>query len=220
MEEAVARLRAEFGQRLLFVGLQGSYRRGEAREDSDIDILTVLDKVELPDLAAYRRVLRALPEGGKACGFTCGREELRAWPPLEIFQFSRDVRAYYGELAPLLPPVTRADAVNGARIGLAAIYHLTAHRYVSGEAGARPACLEDLYKSCFFSLQLLHYLRGGDYAASKRELLTLLTGDEAEILRLSLDPDHYARRSAEEPEALFRLLLEWSGRALRELEHI
>ncbi len=44
------KLTERFGSRLLFLGLQGSYGRGEANEDSDIDVVTVLDRVELSDL--------------------------------------------------------------------------------------------------------------------------------------------------------------------------
>lgn len=41
MPEAVSALRRRFGAHVLFVGLQGSYERGDAVEESDIDILTV-----------------------------------------------------------------------------------------------------------------------------------------------------------------------------------
>ncbi|MBQ6715695.1 MAG: nucleotidyltransferase domain-containing protein, partial [Clostridia bacterium] len=35
-------LKKDFGERLLYVGLQGSYLRGEENEDSDIDIMVVI----------------------------------------------------------------------------------------------------------------------------------------------------------------------------------
>ena len=84
---AMAALRETFGERLLCVGLQGSYLRGEARPDSDIDLLVVLDHVELTDLDRFHEAMRAVPEGGKAVGFTCGRDELAAWPAYELAQF-------------------------------------------------------------------------------------------------------------------------------------
>ena len=34
-----------FGDRVWFVGLQGSYGRGEAGPDSDIDMVVILDRV-------------------------------------------------------------------------------------------------------------------------------------------------------------------------------
>jgi predicted nucleotidyltransferase len=48
--EAFARgLRARFGPRLRAIRLFGSYARGEAHEDSDVDCLVLLDRVEAAD---------------------------------------------------------------------------------------------------------------------------------------------------------------------------
>ncbi|MDL2271569.1 nucleotidyltransferase domain-containing protein [Desulfovibrio sp. OttesenSCG-928-I05] len=217
MQEAVALLREQFGPRLLFVGLQGSHRRGEAREDSDIDILTVLDRLDVDDLNAYRAVLRQLPEGEKAGGFTCGREELLAWPAFELFQFAQDTDAYYGELAPLLPGVTREDTVAGARAAVSGLYHYTVYLYLSGDPATRADDLKGLYKSFFFAMQLVTYLRSGVYATSKRDLLPLLAGDEAELLRCGMDAARYEEYKQNDPDTLFRLLLDWTGSVLREL---
>ena len=40
----------EFGDRVKFVGIQGSRARNEARETSDIDVVMILDKMEFEDL--------------------------------------------------------------------------------------------------------------------------------------------------------------------------
>lgn len=40
------RLTAEFGARLLELKLFGSYARGSAREDSDVDVAVVLDRID------------------------------------------------------------------------------------------------------------------------------------------------------------------------------
>ena len=45
------RLVAKFGQRLLELKLFGSYARGTARADSDVDVAVVLDQIE-PTLSA------------------------------------------------------------------------------------------------------------------------------------------------------------------------
>lgn len=58
LADLTARLRAQFGPRLLYVGLQGSYLRGEATPDSDIDVLLVLEDLAYDDLLAYRRLLQ------------------------------------------------------------------------------------------------------------------------------------------------------------------
>ena len=56
----------EFGGRIVCIGLQGSRGRGEEREDSDIDMVVVLDRVELEDLDRYRRVVASYLER-KSC---------------------------------------------------------------------------------------------------------------------------------------------------------
>lgn len=64
-----------FGGRVLFLGLQGSHARGEAREDSDIDTVLVLDRLDTGIFPASRA---ALPEAGRAL-LAAGPEELFAW---------------------------------------------------------------------------------------------------------------------------------------------
>ena len=64
-----------FGGRGLFLGLQGSRARGEAREDSDIDTVLVLDRLDTGIFPASRA---ALPEAGRAL-LAAGPEELFAW---------------------------------------------------------------------------------------------------------------------------------------------
>ena len=43
-------LQPVFGERLIYVGLQGSYLRGEATETSDIDIMAVIRDMTVADL--------------------------------------------------------------------------------------------------------------------------------------------------------------------------
>ena len=77
-------LKSKFGDRLIYVGLQGSYLRGEATSESDIDIMLVLDEIHAKDLATYRQILEELGEYERACGFVCGKEELRRGTYLDV----------------------------------------------------------------------------------------------------------------------------------------
>ncbi len=45
----VSRLRGRYGSRVVEVRLFGSQARGEARDDSDVDVLVLLDRVETDD---------------------------------------------------------------------------------------------------------------------------------------------------------------------------
>src|SRR5215212_6553822 len=49
LDAFVARLRGLFGPRLISVRLFGSYARGEAHEESDVDCLVLLDRVDPAD---------------------------------------------------------------------------------------------------------------------------------------------------------------------------
>lgn len=64
-----------FGGRVLFLGMQGSRARGEAREDSDIDTVLALCWLDTGIFPASRA---ALPEAGRAL-LAAGPEELFAW---------------------------------------------------------------------------------------------------------------------------------------------
>ena len=208
MGELAENLTGRFGDRLLFLGLQGSYGRGEAGEDSDIDVVTVLDRVELADLDEYRAAVRGMPEGEKACGFLCGAAELKSWPKYDLCQLARDVRAYRGELGPLLPPLGREDLAQAAAIGASGIYHAAVHTYLYAPKDNWPGFLKEAHKGAFFALRALYELRTGESVRAKRDLLPRLSGDEREILAYSL------LHTQEEPEATFARLLRWSAAAM------
>jgi predicted nucleotidyltransferase len=57
MEQFLRAVEERFGDRLWFVGLQGSYGRGEATETSDIDPVVILDALTPAAVAAYTRIV-------------------------------------------------------------------------------------------------------------------------------------------------------------------
>ena len=74
MEQAQSLLLRAFPERLICLGLQGSYARGEATEESDIDLVVILDRVGMEELLTYRRILDQLPkrESPKYSGYSVG----------------------------------------------------------------------------------------------------------------------------------------------------
>ena len=68
-----------FGERVFFAGYQGSYARGEATEDSDIDVVVILDNLTVEDLDTYSKMLDGLKYRERICGFISGKDELMAW---------------------------------------------------------------------------------------------------------------------------------------------
>ena len=167
-----------------------------------------MDRVELADLDEYRAAVRGMPEGEKACGFLCGAAELKSWPKYDLCQLARDVRAYRGELGPLLPPLGREDLAQAAAIGASGIYHAAVHTYLYAPKDNWPGFLKEAHKGAFFALRALYELRTGESVRAKRDLLPRLSGDEREILAYSL------LHTQEEPEAAFARLLRWSAAAM------
>ena len=76
-----------FPNRVWFIGLQGSYGRGEATETSDIDVVVILDVLRIDDLKVYRDMLDTLPNRDLICGFISGKNELLNWETSDLFQF-------------------------------------------------------------------------------------------------------------------------------------
>ena len=201
-----------FLERLLFVGLQGSYQRNEATVKSDVDIVLILDMVTPGDLEAYRAILADLPGGELACGFVGSREILMHWPRHELFQFVKDTRAYYGDLDALIQSPTRAEVVAGVRIGAANLYHEVAHRMLFASQDVE--ALYSAYKGAFFLLQSLEYLRSGVYATAKQALLPRLNGVERKILEIGMHWEDYAKQREQNPEDFFSRLFLWSASLL------
>ena len=123
-------LLACFGSRLVYVGLQGSYLRGEATENSDIDIVAVVDKLAVSDLDKYRCIIQTMGDFDKSCGFICGKEDLANWNPLEIHHLVNGTKDYYGALKDLVPNYTEGDIRNFIKLSLNNMYHQICHRYI------------------------------------------------------------------------------------------
>ena len=208
MEELTGRLKDAFGPRLLFVGLQGSYGRGEAGPESDVDVVAVLDKLSAADLDLYRDAVAAMPRREKACGFVCGAEDLKRWPRHELVQFEQDILPVWGTLEGLLPPCGREDLAKSAEIGAASLYHALCHSYLYGRGLAR---LDHRCKEAFFVLRALHQLRCGEYVHTRRALASRLEGEERAILE-------YGTETEAEGKAMLDTLLRWTQSVLEEVQ--
>ena len=208
MRELTAKLMSCFQSKLVFVGLQGSYQRGEAHEGSDMDAVVILSTLSMDDIASYREILATMPEHERACGFIVGKEDFQNWAKYELFQFEQDTFAYFGDLHALMPVFARNDIIDSAKIGASALYHACCHTAVHDPENI--LALQGMFKGAFFLLQIEYYLKNGDYIRTKRELLPLLTGDPQEILRVSMSWDAETISVKNKPDSYFALLLRWA----------
>ena len=179
MRQLSHRLQDAFGQRLRFVGLQGSRARGEAGPESDIDAVVILDAVSLANLRAYRALLAGMPEREKVCGFYGGQAELARWDRGDLFQFIHDTIPFYGDLSALTPPLGREEARRAALKGACDIYHGCTHGLLFDRD---TAALRALYKMAAFALRAVYFCRTGEYIFRTDDLRERLTPPEARLL--------------------------------------
>lgn len=205
-------LKEQFGERLVYVGLQGSYLRGEATENSDIDIMVVMDNLSVSDLTRYRNLLEMAGNQDKSCGFICSREDLANWNPLELWSLLHGTKDYYGTLSLLVPQYSRQDILNYAKVSLNNLYHEICHRYIHAGADSSATKLAGSYKSVFFILQMAEYLKTGEYISTKRELMPRLCGLDKVVMEKMLTPFHTEQFAAD-----FERLFIWCQQTLKNL---
>ena len=214
ISELIHMLKAKFDNRLCYVGLQGSYLRGEATDSSDIDIMVVLDELSVADLDDYRAIIESLGDFDKSCGFICSKKDLANWNPLEICNLLHSTKDYFGILGMLVPAYTEQDIRNFLKFSLNNLYHEICHRYIHADQERNVQALPFTYKGAFFILQNLHYLRSGEFAGTKVELLERLDGIDRAILERLMA---YSRGENCDFAESYELLFHWCQETLHSL---
>lgn len=209
LSRLISLLKARYGQRLTYVGLQGSYLRGEATESSDLDIMVVVDGLSVTDLDGYRAIIASLERPDLSCGFICGRADLERWNPLEIAHLLHTTKDYYQALAPLVPAYTPLDIRRFVQLSVNNLYHALCHSYIHAGKEQCAQQLPGAYKGVFFILQNLYYLEHGAFIATKAQLLSLLSGADYAVLKRAMEP-----WNSGDFEEAFALLFTWCQHAL------
>ncbi len=163
----VNKVEQSFGNRIWFIGLQGSYGRNEATDASDIDVVVILDELRINDLKTYRDMLDTLPNRDLICGFISGKAELLNWEASDLFQFYYDTEPIKGNLDALLEKIDKRSVRRAIKIGACNIYHACVHNFVHEK---NYDILRSLYKSAVFVIQAVWFYETGNYIKSKTEL--------------------------------------------------
>ena len=177
-------LHAAFGDRVWFVGLQGSYGRGEATETSDIDLVVILDNLSASDIQTYHDMLDALPHRDLICGFLSGKDEILHWDPADLFQFYHDTTPIAGSLETVLAVIDETAVNRAIKTGACNIFHGCVHNMLYEKS---EDILRGLYKSASFVVQAIVFRETGSYIRRQKDLLPLLSTDEQLIVRIFLD---------------------------------
>lgn len=191
VREVVDSLIASVGDDLAAVYWHGSYARGEAKPDSDHDLIIVLKRADDGVLLGMAEVFR---ERGKEqwSTFVQTEEELRQYPLDGRLQFHYGLVPLYGKLEP--PPVNREDLPNEIRVLARDIRFEARYRLLHAEPlysdmpeefeRARNArMLRYAAKLAVLALKAREMLDGREYPATREELRARLSDpDEIAVL--------------------------------------
>ena len=194
-------LNSTFSNRIWFVGLQGSYARGEATGSSDIDLVVILDELSAEDIAAYNAMLDTLPHRELVCGFLSGKDEILNWEPGDLFQFYYDTVPIFGGLDCLLEKI---DVDKAIRIGLCNIYHGCVHNMLYEKSDE---ILKELYKSASFVMQAICFEQTGKYIRHQKDLIALVSDDEKTIIETFIS---FKKGGKVDFDSMSEALFEWA----------
>ena len=215
LHELITSMKAVYGDRLMYVGLQGSYLREEASENSDIDIMVIIDTLSVQDLDSYKEIIMKMEHYEKSCGFICGMDEFSKWNPLESCHLLHSTKDYYGRLSLLIPEYSETDIINYIKVSLGNLYHEMCHRYLHADKMKNYQKLPMTYKNVFFILQNIYYLKTGVFCLTKKELFCMLDESDREIMEISLE---IRSNGGYDFEQAFEKLFSWCQDTLTRLQ--
>ncbi|MBQ2973197.1 MAG: nucleotidyltransferase domain-containing protein [Clostridia bacterium] len=184
MQSFLKKINETFSNRIWFVGLQGSYCRGEATEASDIDVVVILDELSVKDIKTYNTMLDTLTHRELICGFISGKQEIMNWDTAELFQFCHDTTPIIGSLDSVLASVDDNSVNRAIKSGACNIYHGCVHNMLYEKS---EAVLRGLYKAASFLVQAITFKQTGSYFVHQKELLCIVSSDEREIVEIFLN---------------------------------
>ena len=211
MNDFILKLNEVFASRVWFVGLQGSYGRGEATETSDIDVVVILDELNAEEIQAYNNMLDTLPHRELICGFVSGKDEIMNWEPSDLFQFYHDTTAIEGSLDDLLPLIDNAAINRAIKMGAGNIYHGCVHNMLHEKS---EEILKGLYKAASFVVQAIVFKQTGSYFKHQSQLLKVASTEERVITETFLK---YKNGEAVDFYEASGTLFEWSKKWIKNL---
>ena len=214
LDSLISLCKSAFAERLVYVGLQGSYLREEANEDSDIDVMLILDHFSVDDMDTYRAVLKRIGYYEKSCGFICGKDDMARWNPLEVCQLRHTTKDLFGSLSDYLPSATRQDEIHYVKLGVGNLYHELCHRYIHSDREKNIRKFRSSGKALFFLIQNLYYLESGVFVPTKDALKKLVSEEDRVMLQLAELPEGYDFDEA------FRCAFQWCQNALQRLDRM
>lgn len=214
MADFQARVLSAFKDRIVFLGLQGSYGRGEQTLTSDIDVVVILDRVEFADLQSYRSIINQMESRDLVCGFVAGMSELLAWEKYDLLQLYLDAVPYFGSLDFLKEYFNKEDIKRAVRVGACNVYHAASHNFLHARD---MVALKDIYKAARFVVRMKHYLDTGIYVPAMNELIKVASAEDSYILEVCVQS--FADNNESEFTEKSEMLIAWASSLIHECSY-
>ncbi|MDE5984332.1 MAG: nucleotidyltransferase domain-containing protein [Eubacterium sp.] len=202
-------IRKSFADRVEFIGIQGSYARGEATQSSDIDVVLLLNNFSYEDLKTYDNVISALDYREKICGFISGIDEIKNWDRADLFQFYYDTKPLYGNIDWVSSLIEKSDIIRTIHRDACNIYHMCAHNAIHEKSDD---ILRNILKAAVYLIREKHFYACGTYIRKAAELAELAADEDEEILCLYLE-----NSSKLNLDTASEIIMNWSGRIIKEI---
>lgn len=210
MENFLKTLNNTFKDRVWFVGLQGSYGRGEATDTSDIDVVVILDTLSADDIHTYNAMLDTLPQRELLCGFLSGKGDIINWEPSDLFQFYHDTTPIKGSLDELIEVIDESAVKRAVKIAACNIFHGSVHNMLYEKS---EDVLRGLYKSASFVVQAITYMQTRKFIRHQKKLLQTAAPDERIIVETFLN---LRSGGAVDFNSMSEILFDWSKKWIYE----
>ena len=206
-------LTENFGDRVWFVGLQGSYGRGEATATSDIDMVVILDALSAADIQTYHIMLDTLPHRELICGFLSGKNEIFNWDPADLFQLYYDTKLIKGSLEELQGLFDDVAVNRAIKTGVCNLYHGLVHNMLYNKS---EKVLKELYKTASFIVQAICFQQTGHHISRQKDLLLKVAPDERVIINTFLN---LKNGGAVDFQEMSETLFTWSKKWIEKLNN-
>lgn len=204
------RLVENFGSRLVFFGLQGSYGRGESTPESDIDVVVILDAVSFDDLKVYRSMIDSMECHERICGFVSGVDELHNWEKSDLLSLVLDTVPIIGSLDNLRKLISEEDIRRAVLTGACNLYHACSHNFLHARSYES---LVALYKMARFTVRLKHLHSTGIYVPSMAGLEETVASYDRNILEIAKNIK--VCDDTESFEHFSSVLMEWASDVIK-----
>lgn len=216
LKNFVKRMKKDYGRDLIFIIHHGSWATGEAKSDSDIDILAGLKKVGKAGLVKLKKILKN-KEFKDFNVLLFSELDMENYIPYGRHQFHYGKKLLYGK-CPLPKPTKKQEILeiqkHADEVGFWGRYLYT-HKH------PRERVVRSIYwrlKEVVICLKVYVSLKKNKYPQTRKELKKYLGPKDKELVEISENWKKYKSGFLKNPDSVLLDLAEFSQRILRRLK--